>query len=119
MRRLPKILSGGTAILGAGYCAAVAYTIAPTYGLQVTTSSQNPKRFNSSYAVTRHGNPKNNVAFNHTLSVTVEIPERKALTDEQILVRMAKGYYGGWVISPERWALAAVGADIVNFEGMS
>lgn len=95
-----------------------------TYRYKVTTSSQNPRDFNESYAVTKHANPRGHVAFNHTLSVTVRIPGEgrgraaKALTDERLLVRMVKGYYGGWVIAPERWAFAAVGADIVNFEGM-
>lgn len=41
-----------------------------------------------------------------------------ALTDKQLLVRMLKGYYGGWVIAPERWAFTTVGADLVDFEGM-
>lgn len=118
MHRIPKILIGVTTALSGAYGIAIATNLAPTYRLHVTASSQNPREFNQSYAVTQHGNPKGHVAFNHTLSVTVKIPKRTAMTDEQLLVRMVKGYYGGWVIAPERWILAAFGADIVNFEGM-
>lgn len=126
MHRIAKLLFSTTAALGGAYGVAVATKVAPTYRYKVTASSQNPKDFDTSYSVTKHGNPRGNVAFTHSVSVTLWIPERRhgreaggaTLTDEQMLVRMLKGYYGGWVIAPERWAFAAVGADIVDFEGM-
>lgn len=117
MRLISGILIGTITALGGGYGFVVATTLAPTCGLQVAVSSRNPEDVNALYAVTQHGNPGGHVAFNHTLSVTVRVPKDKNMTDEQLLVRLVKGYYGGWVIAPERWALAAVNADIVDFEG--
>jgi hypothetical protein len=54
------------------------------------------------------------VPIHDTRFLTVRVP--KHLTDEEILSRFVKGFFGGYVFKPERNVLRAVRKEITGFE---
>jgi hypothetical protein len=60
-------------------------------------------------------NPHDHVPIHDTRFVTVSVSRR--LTDEEILSRFVKGFFGGYVFKPERSVLTAVRKEITRFEG--
>jgi hypothetical protein len=59
-------------------------------------------------------NPKGHVTVDDTRSITVNLPAH--LTDEAILARFVRGFFGGHVFAPERGILQAVGRELTVFE---
>jgi len=55
-------------------------------------------------------------------SYTVHIPLRElktGISDEEILARFSKGFFGGWILTPERWFFHVTGWRITRFAGMT
>ncbi|GFG16533.1 hypothetical protein IFM5058_08005 [Aspergillus udagawae] len=51
-------------------------------------------------------------------SYTIRIPLRDlkpGISDEEILARFSKGFFGGWVFAPEWWALRVTGLAMTDF----
>ncbi|KAL4886214.1 hypothetical protein BJY04DRAFT_213745 [Aspergillus karnatakaensis] len=48
--------------------------------------------------------PDNNPTQEETYTIQIPLQNlNKSITDEEILARFSKGYFGGWMFSPERW----------------
>ncbi|KAF2465867.1 uncharacterized protein BDR25DRAFT_204293, partial [Lindgomyces ingoldianus] len=75
-----------------------------------------PPSFSSSASIRKTTNPNSCVALTDTRSITLTVPSR--LSDEVILARFMKGYFGGWVFTPERSVLRVWRPDIVRFSSM-
>lgn len=60
-------------------------------------------------------NPHSHVPIHDTRHVTVSVP--KSLSDEEILSRFVKGFFGGHVFRLERGALRANKKEITKFDG--
>jgi hypothetical protein len=60
-------------------------------------------------------NPHSHVPIHDTRFLTVRVLKR--LTDEEILSRFVKGFFGGYVFKPERSVLTAVRKEVTGFEG--
>jgi hypothetical protein len=54
-------------------------------------------------------------------SLTLRIPERRlppTITDEEILARFSKGFFGGWVFWPEKMIFLISGWRVTRFTSM-
>jgi hypothetical protein len=80
----------------------------------VISSPRIPAALAASTAV-RIVNPQNHVPIHDTRYIKLSLPKR--LTDEEILARFVKGFFGGYVFGPERGLLRANGKQITRFEG--
>jgi hypothetical protein len=69
-------------------------------------------------------NPKNHAIFCDSRSITLSRKEVGSLTDEEILARFVKGFFGGWAFMPERYLIGGLGMlgrklVFMSFEGES
>lgn len=53
-------------------------------------------------------NPRNYQALTDTRTIFLPQTDIKDLTDEEILARFTKGFYNGWIITPERLVMGMV-----------
>lgn len=84
----------------------------------ITVVDHNPDSFLESRAHRSVANPRNYFALRDTRSVTIVLPPSKAnWSDEQILANFVKGFFGGWVFTPERLVFQAARPDLVRFSG--
>lgn len=61
-------------------------------------------------------NPRGYPGYHDTRTMMVILPEPKAhWTDEQILASFVKGFFGGWVFTPERLLFQSLKIDLVRF----
>jgi hypothetical protein len=121
LRRIAHIFVGGGAAISGGYALLIVAKTAPVRHLKFTSTSQNPPEFMQSPSCAL-ANPRKHTAFTETIRVAVEVPPGsplEKLSDEQVLARVIKGYLGGKIVAPERWALWAADADIARFQGVS
>jgi hypothetical protein len=80
---------------------------------QISSSASVPDSLRRSKAASIT-NPKGHVTVDDTRSITVNLPAH--LTDEAILARFVRGFFGGHVFAPERSILQAVGRELTVFE---
>ena len=84
----------------------------------IITTTRIPASFAKSSTVTRIINPKGFRSWDDSRSVTLRLPpSAKDWSDEQVLARFTRGFFGGWVFGPERVALNVAGLQrkLVNF----
>jgi len=62
-------------------------------------------------------NPYDHVPIHDTRNITIRVAE--TLSDEEILARFVKGFFGGHVLGLERGLLIATKKEITRFEGMN
>ena len=62
-------------------------------------------------------NPNGHIPIQDTRSITIELP--KSVSDEQILARFVKGFFGGYILGPERSLLKAARKEITHFDRKS
>jgi hypothetical protein len=60
-------------------------------------------------------NPHSHVPIHDTRYTRLSVPKR--LSDEEILARFVKGFFGGYVFGLERGMLRVAGKEITRFEG--
>lgn len=60
-------------------------------------------------------NPHNYFSTQDSRSIAVR--RREGVSNEQLLARFVKGFFGGRVLAPERIVLSGLGRDLVGFEG--
>lgn len=82
---------------------------------QIISSATIPDDLEHS-AAAKAVNPNAHVSIHDTRYVSLEIPAK--LSDEEVLARFVKGFFGGYVFGPERAILQAVRKDITQFDGM-
>lgn len=63
-------------------------------------------------------NPRKQKLFQHR--VTIEIPAARlkpGLGNDEILARFTRGFFGGWIFSPERWFFQLTGLSLTGLSG--
>ncbi|KAH7091676.1 hypothetical protein FB567DRAFT_519192 [Paraphoma chrysanthemicola] len=61
-------------------------------------------------------NPNKHISINDSRRITITLPI--LLSDEQILARFVKGFFGGWWLGPERTVLRGFGKILVDYNGL-
>jgi hypothetical protein len=80
---------------------------------QITGHDRIPDALVKSTAV-KITNPHNHASIQDTRFLTLRVA--KSLSDEEILARFVKGFFGGYVFGPERNILRATRIEITHFE---
>ena len=70
--------------------------------------------FQNSNSIKSIVNPKNHTAHNSRRSVSVTIP--RGVSDEAILARFVQGFFGGYVLAPERSVLGLLRLNLVGYD---
>ncbi|KAG4288138.1 hypothetical protein FPRO06_05790 [Fusarium proliferatum] len=75
-----------------------------------------PEKFQKSRSVSEVVNAKQHIFDSDSRYITLDIPpQHRDVSDEVLLAKFVKGYFGGSVIRPERVALSTLGMTLVNF----
>ncbi|KAF5984943.1 hypothetical protein FBULB1_3136 [Fusarium bulbicola] len=75
-----------------------------------------PEKFQKSRSVSEVVNAKQHIYDSDSRYITLDIPPQHGdVSDEVLLAKFVKGYFGGAVIRPERVALSTLGMTLVNF----
>jgi hypothetical protein len=72
------------------------------------------KLFEKSESVASIVNPKSHIAHNSSRSISVTVPGD--LPDEILLATFVKGFFGGYVLAPERLVLGVLRLDLVGYD---
>ncbi|KUI64332.1 hypothetical protein VM1G_12067 [Cytospora mali] len=73
----------------------------------------------SSYAMSIM-NPQHQKVFQHKLTLKISTAHvRSGITDDEVLALFTKGFFGGWVFTPERWLLSFTRLSLGDFEGLN
>ena len=82
----------------------------------ITRSTDIPETFKNSRSAGEIVNARKHEYHSDWRWITLDIPaEHHDICDEILLAKFVKGFFGGAVIRPERWALQAAGLDLVRF----
>jgi hypothetical protein len=119
-----RTLSGK--ILATSLVAAV--TVGGTYGFmvqrrvklvdrgQITRFETIPESFEKSKSVSEIVNAGNHARVSDSRFIALDIPsQHHNVSDEALLAKFVKGYFGGAVIGPERRTLQTLGRNLVHF----
>ncbi|KAM0430926.1 hypothetical protein ACHAPT_005560 [Fusarium lateritium] len=83
---------------------------------QITRFETIPESFEKSRSVSEIVNPGNHARVSDSRFVALDIPsQHRGVSDEVLLAKFVKGYFGGAVIGPERRTLQTFGLDLVYF----
>ncbi|KYK60830.1 hypothetical protein DCS_01968 [Drechmeria coniospora] len=101
------------------YAALVCGQLSATRRRRITSTDHVPESFAKSDAVTRLVNPRGNVAWGDSRSVTLRISSTRGrlLRDEELLARFLKAFFAGSVFAPERIALSLLRPSVGSFPG--
>ncbi|KAF2017408.1 hypothetical protein BU24DRAFT_490580 [Aaosphaeria arxii CBS 175.79] len=88
-------------------------SISPIKSSAVCSSNSIPNSLLTSQA-RKLTNPKDTLALNDTRWTDVKVP--RGTTDEVVLARFVRGFFGGYVFAPERMMLKVYGRDMASFE---
>lgn len=113
-----KILSTSTvaAFAATGTCFALAHKyLSPVPTRNISTSLSNSTSLERSKAVSVV-HPSGPVVLQDTRRITVSLCDA-SLSDEEILARFVKGFFGGYALWPEYFMLRALRKNMVHFEG--
>ncbi|CAM1509759.1 Fc.00g000940.m01.CDS01 [Cosmosporella sp. VM-42] len=101
------------------YGFAVSRRIAPADRKQITIFDDIPHSLKQSNTVKNIVNARNHEAMADSRFITINIPARlREVSDEVLLAKFVKGFFGGLVIAPERIALQTVKMDLVHFKAL-
>ncbi|KPM34800.1 hypothetical protein AK830_g11771 [Neonectria ditissima] len=107
---LAALAAGGT------YGFLVHRRISATDASKITIFDTTPDSFQQSLSVSEIVNARKHQQVEDSRFITLEIPpQHQHITDEVLLARFAKGYFGGLVLSPERILLKAIGLNLTKF----
>lgn len=81
---------------------------------KISFSSEINKSFQTSASV-KITNPRSHVPLRDSRSLTIAVP--KTLSDEEVLTRFVKGFFGGHVFGLERGILRAARHELTHFKG--
>lgn len=86
----------------------------------ITRFNTVPEKFQKSRSVSEIVNAKQHIYDSDSRYITLDIPpQHRDVSDEVLLAKFVKGYFGGAVIRPERVALSTLGMTLVNFSSES
>lgn len=72
--------------------------------------------FKFSKTVHELANPRRHQSAADSYSITLDIPpQHRQVSDQVLLARFVRGFFGGYVLGPERVALQTLGRTLVNF----
>ncbi|PKS05138.1 hypothetical protein jhhlp_008505 [Lomentospora prolificans] len=75
-----------------------------------------PEHFKQSWSVKDVTNPRLHPSRADSRFITLEIPDQyRGVSDEALLARFVRGFFGGLVIAPERLVLQTVRMNLVHF----
>lgn len=112
------VIASSVALAAGVYTAATYRRISSVRSAAITTTHSIPPSFQASKAFNL-ANP-NNFAFSpDSRSITLRVPSKKLAShsDEVLLARALRGFFGGWVFTPERIALGILNLKTGNFPG--
>ncbi|KAI8668090.1 hypothetical protein NCS55_00833300 [Fusarium keratoplasticum] len=105
-----------------------AVTVGGTYGFmvqrrvrlvdrgQITRFETIPESFEKSRSVSEIVNAGNHARVSDSRFIALDIPsQHHDVSDEALLAKFVKGYFGGAVIGPERRTLQTLGRNLVHF----
>lgn len=107
---------GATAAVGL-YSLAAYTNISKVALTSISVYHDIPESFASSHTIRNLVNPNNYPLALDSRSVTIRGSELSQLSDEVLLARFVKGFFGGWVFAPERYALKALNISAGPFPG--
>lgn len=82
----------------------------------ITRSGDISETFKNSKSTSEIVNARKHMYHSDWRFMTLDIPaEHQDVTDEVLLAKFVKGFFGGAVIRPERWALQMAGLELVRF----
>ena len=82
----------------------------------VTRSTDIPETFKNSRSAAEIVNARKHVYHSDWRWITLDIPaEHRDVSDEVLLAKFVKGFFGGAVLRPERLVLQAAGLNLVRF----
>jgi hypothetical protein len=105
-------LSFGITIIS-GYCLFTWIQLSAIPHGQISASDCTPQTFRISRSITTIINPNTYLANHNSRSVILHVP--KDLSDEVLLARFVKGFFGGYVFAPEGAVLRAMKKDMVKY----
>ncbi|RGP62370.1 hypothetical protein FSPOR_9416 [Fusarium sporotrichioides] len=102
---------------GGIYSFTVSRRVSPVDKNLITRSQDIPESFISSKSAGEILNAKKHVYHSDWRFITLDIPaEHENVSDQVLLAKFVKGFFGGAVLRPERLILQTVGLDLVNLE---
>ncbi|KAJ5409053.1 hypothetical protein N7509_002936 [Penicillium cosmopolitanum] len=85
---------------------------------RMTRQNTVPDSLRNSKSVNEIVDPKGCSTSFDTRSISIDIPpHRRNVSDEELLSRFTKAFFGGAVIRPERFVLQNLTPNLVNFSG--
>jgi hypothetical protein len=90
------------------------YHISSISPRNITSTKTISEIFRTSKSVKSIVNPKNHIAHNSSRSISVTVP--RDVSDEAILARFVQGFFGGYVLAPERSVLGLLRLDLVGYD---
>lgn len=115
----PRIICGSVAIAIGAYTVAAYRSISTVPQRSMKCSLTVSDAFNTSHTYTKLINPKDHGFAKDSRSISLRLPKDKAASysDEMLLSAALKGFFGGWVFSPERIALGLLNVGVGPFPG--
>lgn len=112
------IIASSVALAAGAYTAATYRRISTVRSAAITTTHSISPSFQASKAV-HLANPQNFEFAPDSRSITLRVPRNRlaARSDEVLLARALRGFFGGWVFTPERTALRVLKLSPGNFSG--
>jgi hypothetical protein len=101
---------------GGVYSFTVSQRVSPVDKNLITRSTDIPETLKNSRSAREIINARKHVYHSDWRWITLDIPaEHHDVSDEVLLAKFVKGFFGGAVFRPERWVLQAVGLDLARF----
>ncbi|GFF59707.1 hypothetical protein IFM51744_10020 [Aspergillus udagawae] len=92
------------------------YTYAYTSPARHATPSKQPSRAHQNSPTMALANPRGMPVYGDSYTIRIPLRDLKpGISDEEILARFSKGFFGVWVFAPERWALRVTGLAMTDF----
>lgn len=83
---------------------------------QITRFGTIPESFEKSRSVSEIVNAGNHTRVSDSRFIALDIPsQHHGVSDEVLLAKFVRGYFGGAVIGPERRTLQTLGLNLVHF----
>lgn len=121
-----RFLIGSTVAVTASvglYAATVYRSVSQVKGNQISATLDIPKSFEDSYTSRELVNPRRHKFITDSRSITFVLPAKNgekesALKDEAVLASAVRGFFSGWVFTPERIALTLLRLSVGPFPSM-
>lgn len=115
----PRIVCSSVAIAVGAYAAATYRSISSVPQTSITSNLKISESFATSHTYTELINPRHHAYATDSRSVTLKLPKGNAAscTDETLLNAALKGFFGGWIFTPERIGLGVLNIPVGPFPG--